>query len=307
MKQKYTSFKELGGRELAKIIQEKENQRPELHSYVKKQNLTNEQKSILKKFKIEERFKMSKTFKMLEAVQPFIKNESIDKYSKYIEIGEKIFSNFSYLPIRSERNIFHYVHLGFALAKCFKEIQQDEKEDKTAPFFKDPDWIYFHNRLLREYYFDLTKGLKGKIIKETEDVICKVVTVGGVDFGIEINAFSSLAMGERFYISSKFSVEKGLEVLRELAWSSIKQLSVRYDDRSGAIKIENDVQGNFFPFLLCDEESNEIKEFQKKNYGRSILYYGPPGTGKTNLVRGICANLGGRSVKFPELDQINSN
>ena len=263
-------------------------------------------KSILKKLKIEERFKVSKTFQALKAVDPYI-NEQIDKYSKYIDMGEKIFSQFGYLPIRSERNIFHYVRLGFALAKCYKEIEQGEAQEKTAPFFREPDWKLFHNRMLREYFFDLIKDRKGKILKETDDVICKVININGAEFGIEIiPAFGSLVMGERLYLSTKYTEEQGLSALREFAWVSVKQLSVRYNDNTSSIKIEDDIQGDFYSFNLCNEESDEIKEFQKKGYGRSILYYGPPGTGKTNLVRGICANLGGRSVKFPELDQINS-
>ena len=288
--------------------------KPPQPKYFPWKDLNNKQKSLLKKLNIKERFKMSKPLGIrglpaLSALnaKDLLNSPLLDKYSKYIDIGEKIFSQFGYLPIRSERNIFHYVRLAFSLAKCYKEIQQGETQEKTAPFFREPEWEMFYNRMLRDNFFELIKNRKGKILKDTEDVICKVINVGGVDFGIEITpAFGSLVMGERLYISTKYTEEQGLAALRELAWINIKQLSVRYDERTSSIKIENDIQGNFFSFRLCNEESDEIKEFQKKGYGRSILYYGPPGTGKTNLVRGICSNLGGRSVKFPELDQINS-
>ena len=245
--------------------------------------------------------------KYFNKIRKALDDQVLEKYSGYIEIGEKIFSQFGTLPIRSERNIFHYLRLGFGLAKCIKEIEEGDLQEKTAPFFQPPDWEFFSIRMMREYLYNLIKDRKGKIVKDTEDVVCKIINVGGVEFAAEINTFGTLIMGERFYISTKFKKENGYAVLRDLAWSQSKQLSVRYDEQVNSIQIEQDVAGNFISFNLCEIESEEIREFQKKGYSRSILYYGPPGTGKTNLVRGICANLGGRSIKFPELDQLNSN
>ena len=42
----------------------------------------------------------------------FSNEEFLEKYSKYFDVGEKIFSQFSLLPKKEERNLFHWIHFG---------------------------------------------------------------------------------------------------------------------------------------------------------------------------------------------------
>lgn len=237
----------------------------------------------------------------------FSNEEFLEKYSKYFDVGEKIFSQFSLLPKKEERNLFHWIHFGFGLVKCYNDFLNEESKDESLPFFKEPEWKLFYNVMLRDYLFNLLKNKEGKIVKETKDNIYKIIFVEGVEFAVEISkAFSALLYGERLFVSSKCSEERIFSVIRSLIWKNSNQLIVRWDSVSDRIKIEDDFQGKFYPFKLCDQWSDWIKSFLEKGYSRSLLIYGPPGTGKTNLTRGICYNLGGKSAKFPDLDKMNS-
>lgn len=56
-----------------------------------------------------------------------------------------------------------------------------------------------------------------------------------------------------------------------------------------------------------DFYSKEIVDYLKKDIYRSILFYGPPGSGKSNLVRGISAKLGLKTIRIKDLAEISAD
>lgn len=56
-----------------------------------------------------------------------------------------------------------------------------------------------------------------------------------------------------------------------------------------------------------DEFSQDIMDYLKDGVYRSILFYGPPGSGKSNLVRGISAKLGLKTIRVKDLSEISAD
>lgn len=56
-----------------------------------------------------------------------------------------------------------------------------------------------------------------------------------------------------------------------------------------------------------DEFSQDIMDYLKAGIYRSILFYGPPGSGKSNLVRGISAKLGLKTIRVKDLSDISAD
>lgn len=235
----------------------------------------------------------------------------------YINFAKSCIMDATLLPTEEVR-IIDYIDLSLKIKENYNEYLTG---GKFINFFPKDIWTaHFSMNLSKEIYNLINKNYKSH---------CKLLasdSEGGnnyytVDFE---NYFKDSATDSEhikfafienpkegglisFFIE-KNNIENSLKLIKKLFFENFNSNKIIVSFKNKKISFEEDkLNKDFIMFQKCQSYIDDINKFLSKNHNRSILFYGPPGSGKSNIIAGIISTNSLSTIKFTNLNLIDSN
>lgn len=236
----------------------------------------------------------------------------------YINFTKACIMDATCLPTKEEVRIIDYVDLTLKIKENYNEYLSG---GKFTNFFPKEIWIaHISLALAKEIHSFIMKNYKSH---------CKLLATdpeGGnnyysVEFKNDFKESETDAEQIKFaYIENnkegglisffleKNNIEHSLKLIKKIFFENFNSNKIIVSVKNKKICFEEDrLHKDFIMFKKCQQYIDDINKFLAKNHNRSILFYGPPGSGKSNIIAGIISTNSLSTLKFTNINLIDSN
>ncbi len=110
-----------------------------------------------------------------------------------------------------------------------------------------------------------------------------------------------------FYLE-RDNIKASLKLIKKIFFERFNNNKIIISMKDKKISFDEDkLNKDFIMFRRCEEYIADINKFLGKDHNRSILFYGPPGSGKSNIIAGIISTNSLSTLKFANIDSLDSN
>lgn len=212
------------------------------------------------------------------------------------------------IEMRKKPNYIDYLNLAFSFKENF-ENAYNLKDPYN--YFNNPKWKFITSDSMGLVICNLIQdSLKSRIVPvaAVDSVAAFIAEVEGIKFGWVMYEDEK---------DKKLYVEKSAEmtytaVLEKVFWDTYAShrvvLGMREEESGSKIYIRDDEKNKeFIPTKLASFYVEDIQDYLRNGFTRSILFYGPPGSGKSNLVKNICSQLRLRTIRINNISQLSTD
>lgn len=260
--------------------------------------------------------KVSETFlakEVKEAKEDFDKIYQDNKhiFLPYVNFSKACIMDATCLPTKDEVRIIDYVDLGLKIKENYNEYLSG---GKFTNFFPKEVWqSYFSLNFAKEIHALIAANYKAH---------CKLLATdseGGntyytAEFKSEagIVRFAFIENGKEGGLISFFleknNIDESLNLIKKIFFEKFESNKIIISVKNKKVCLEEDrLNKDFIMFNKCQTYIDDINKFLSKNHNRSILFYGPPGSGKSNIIAGIISTNSLSTLKFTNINLIDSN
>lgn len=212
------------------------------------------------------------------------------------------------IEMRKKPNYIDYLNLAFSFKENF-ENAYNLKDPYN--YFNSPKWKFITSDSMGLVICNLIQdSLKSRIVPvaAVDSVAAFIAEVEGIKFGWVMYEDEK---DKRLYVE-KSAEATYTSVLEKVFWDTYTShrvvLGMREEESGSKIYIRDDEKNKeFIPTKLASFYVEDIQDYLRHGFTRSILFYGPPGSGKSNLVKNICSQLRLRTIRINNISQLSTD
>lgn len=198
-------------------------------------------------------------------------------------------------------------YVNFALS-AKEHYESSFRKNDPYGHFSDNNWKTISSGLFADViYKTILSSLKKDLnpIVMTDNVSAYEYSHEGMRLGWVVYQGPTVTI-ERLYCHS--SCEDIAGSLEKMFWETFpsKKVLIGLNQKEDTIYVREDTNNIYHESPRLSHYVDSVKQYLDKGVYRSMMFYGAPGTGKSNLVKGICGELGLKSIRFKNLSGMSS-